>query len=34
MSLYFFTLDCLRELSDPDHPIHVSILFHDLVVMQ
>ena len=24
MSLYFFTLDCLRELSDPDHPIHVS----------
>lgn len=24
MSLYFFTLDCLRELSDPDHPIHLS----------
>ena len=24
ISLYFFTLDCLRELSDPDHPIHVS----------
>jgi hypothetical protein len=24
MSLYFFTLDCLRELSDPDHPIRVS----------
>lgn len=24
MSLYFFTLDCLRELSDPAHPIHVS----------
>jgi len=24
MSLYFFTLDCLRELSDSDHPIHVS----------
>ena len=24
MSLYFFTLDCLREMSDPDHPIHVS----------
>lgn len=27
MSLYFFTLDCLRELSDPDHPIHVSISY-------
>ncbi|KAL3792239.1 hypothetical protein ACHAWO_006058 [Cyclotella atomus] len=26
MSLYFFTLDCLRELSDPDHPIRVSFL--------
>ena len=24
MSLYFFTLDCLRELSDPNHAIHVS----------
>ena len=24
MSLYFFTLDCLRELSDSDHPIHLS----------
>lgn len=24
MSLYFFTLDCLRELSDIDHPIRVS----------
>merc|ERR1712216_875115 len=24
MSLYFFTLDCLRELSDNDHLIHVS----------
>lgn len=24
MSLYFFTLDCLRELSDPNHSIHVS----------
>mmetsp|Transcript_38387 Transcript_38387/g.65580 ORF Transcript_38387/g.65580 Transcript_38387/m.65580 type:complete len:706 (-) Transcript_38387:62-2179(-) len=24
MSLYFFTLDCLRELSDPDHPIRGS----------
>ena len=23
MSLYFFTLDCLRELSDNDHPINV-----------
>lgn len=25
MSLYFFTLDCLRELSDHDHPIRVSM---------
>jgi hypothetical protein len=25
MSLYFFTLDCLRELSDPDHPVRVSL---------
>jgi len=24
MSLYFFTLDCLRELSDPSHPINIS----------
>lgn len=24
MSLYFFTLDCLRELSDPNHPINIS----------
>ena len=24
MSLYFFTLDCLRELSDTNHAIHIS----------
>ncbi len=24
MSLYFFTLDCLRELSAPSHPINIS----------
>lgn len=24
MSLYFFTLDCLRELSDPSHPVVIS----------
>jgi Golgi nucleoside diphosphatase len=32
MSLYFFTLDCLRELSDPDHPIRASLLFCPLHV--
>ena len=27
MSLYFFTLDCLRELSDEDHPIRVRLVY-------